>query len=109
MCETECGAEYTLLTFTQLVGFLQVDEPTCLRLVENGSVPHPLILDTDVIRWSSCDLVEWISESCPKLQPPGDESFQVLRESIGRADLERRLKKSKADKQYMREHPPILN
>ena len=68
-----------LLTFPELCEFLKADEPMVLSLIEAGSVPPPVNIGNQLIRWVESDLVRWVQMGCPNFPPPTPEELGLIR------------------------------
>ena len=68
-----------LLTFPELCAFLKADEPMVMSLIEAGSVPPPVNIGNQLIRWVESDLVRWVQMGCPSFPPPTPEELDLIR------------------------------
>ena len=63
------GDAEMLQTFQEVCDQLRIDEPTCWRLLRDGLLPKPIVLD-DLVRWPAMILREWIADGCPAVGEP---------------------------------------
>jgi predicted DNA-binding transcriptional regulator AlpA len=67
-----------LMTFDELCAFLKAEEALVLALIEAGSVPPPVNIGDQLVRWVESDLARWVQMGCPKFPPPTPEEIRLL-------------------------------
>jgi predicted DNA-binding transcriptional regulator AlpA len=91
-----------LLSFPELCAFLKADEPMVMSLIEAGSVPPPVNIGNQLIRWVEGDLVRWVQMGCPNFPPPTPEELDLIRTNRveQKTDTEAETNEKSATKQH---------